>query len=74
MIGASVWPIPIGNRWGDSGASDLPPPRIGFSLQQQCEVGTSVPRSYQTGDGWFTEGFDTRDLKEAKALLDELSS
>ena len=25
-------------------------------------------------DNWFTEGFDTRDLKEAKALLDELSS
>jgi predicted ATPase len=24
--------------------------------------------------GWFTEGFDTRDLKEAKVLLDELSS
>jgi predicted ATPase len=24
--------------------------------------------------GWFTEGFDTRDLKEAKTLLDELSS
>jgi predicted ATPase len=23
--------------------------------------------------GWFTEGFDTRDLKEAKALLDELA-
>jgi predicted ATPase len=22
---------------------------------------------------WFTEGFDTRDLKEAKALLDELT-
>jgi predicted ATPase len=22
--------------------------------------------------GWFTEGFDTRDLKDAKALLDEL--
>jgi predicted ATPase len=22
--------------------------------------------------GWFTEGFDTRDLKEAKAQLDEL--
>jgi hypothetical protein len=21
---------------------------------------------------WFTEGFDTKDLKEAKALLDEL--
>jgi hypothetical protein len=25
-------------------------------------------------NGWFTEGFDTLDLKEAKALLDELSS
>jgi predicted ATPase len=24
--------------------------------------------------GWFTEGFDTRDLKEAKTLLDELAS
>ena len=24
--------------------------------------------------GWFTEGFDTRDLKEAKALLDALAS
>ena len=23
--------------------------------------------------GWFREGFDTRDLKEAKALLDELA-
>jgi len=23
--------------------------------------------------GWFTEGFDTKDLREAKALLDELS-
>jgi predicted ATPase len=22
--------------------------------------------------GWFNEGFETRDLKEAKALLDEL--
>ena len=23
--------------------------------------------------GWFTEGFDTKDLQEAKALLDALS-
>ena len=23
--------------------------------------------------GWFTEGFDTADLKEAKALLDQLA-
>ena len=25
-------------------------------------------------DSWFTEGFDTLDLKEAKALLDELQA
>jgi predicted ATPase len=24
--------------------------------------------------GWFTEGFETLDLKEARALLDELHS
>jgi hypothetical protein len=24
--------------------------------------------------GWFTEGFDTADLRDAKALLDELSN
>jgi predicted ATPase len=24
--------------------------------------------------GWFTEGFDTRDLKDAKALLEELAA
>jgi hypothetical protein len=24
--------------------------------------------------GWFTEGFDTRDLKDAKALLDDLAA
>ena len=24
--------------------------------------------------GWFTEGFDTADLQEAKALLDELTA
>ncbi len=24
-------------------------------------------------DDWFTEGFDTADLKDAKALLDELA-
>ena len=27
-----------------------------------------------TAYGWFTEGFDTRDLKEAKALLEELAA
>jgi predicted ATPase len=35
--------------------------------QQACGLLASVY-------GWFTEGFETRDLKEAKALLDELAS
>jgi hypothetical protein len=29
---------------------------------------TMLPENYN----WFTEGFDTADLKDAKALLDEL--
>ena len=27
---------------------------------------------FRTTHDWFTEGFDTDDLKDAKALLDEL--
>ena len=48
------------------------------------EHGAALARSGETEDaardllapvyGWFTEGFDTLDLKEAKALLDELAS
>jgi hypothetical protein len=30
-------------------------------------------RTARSGLRWFTEGFDTLDLKEAKALLDTLS-
>jgi hypothetical protein len=37
------------------------------------ELGRS--RSYPSGGtGWFTEGFDTADLRDAKALLEELNS
>jgi len=36
-------------------------------LQQAREV---LPPVY----GWFTDGFDPRDLKEAKALLEELGT
>ena len=34
--------------------------------QQACELLAPVY-------GWSTEGFDTRDLKDAKALLEELA-
>ena len=43
------------------------------------EHGAALARSGQARKllapvyGWFTEGFDTLDLKEAKALLDELA-
>ena len=42
-------------------------------LEKQCrrdEARTMLAEIY----GWFTEGFDTADLKDAKALLDELSA
>jgi hypothetical protein len=41
--------------------------------------GSQIPRelldlmvSRQRPTNWFTEGFDTADLKDAKAMLDEL--
>ncbi len=52
----------------------------------ELRAATSLARLWQqqgkTGDArdllapvynWFTEGFDTADLKDAKALLDQLS-
>jgi predicted ATPase len=36
---------------------------------RRAEARTMLAEIY----GWFTEGFDTADLKEAKSLLDELS-
>jgi hypothetical protein len=41
-----------------------------WQRQEKCsEAHQLLAESY----GWFTEGFDTADLQEAKALLDELS-
>ena len=37
---------------------------------KQKEAHEMLAESY----GWFTEGFDTKDLQEAKALLDELAT
>jgi hypothetical protein len=57
----SVWP-PVENcvSGNQTGGNDPSQP------QQARELLTPVY-------GWFTEGFDTRDLKQAKALLDELA-
>jgi predicted ATPase len=40
--------------------------------QQQKSRAEALPLLAQTY-GWFTEGFDTRDLREAKTLLEQLS-
>jgi len=50
----------------DNGARDRPWQAQG-KAQQARELLAPVY-------GWFTEGFDTRDLKEARALLDVLAS
>ena len=36
--------------------------------------GAASARTLAPVYGWFTEGFDTRDLKEAKVLLEELAA
>ena len=40
---------------------------------QTTAVAMKPARCWPTIYNWFTEGFDTADLKDAKALLDELS-
>ena len=40
----------------------------------EAMVGLAYARIRATFYGWFTEGFDTLDLKEAKKVLDELSA
>jgi predicted ATPase len=55
------------------------------SVMPTCDTATSLARLWQSQGkrqdayellapvyGWFTEGFDTKDLVEAKALLGEL--
>jgi predicted ATPase len=42
-------------------------------LWQQQEKKEEAHRLLADIYGWFTEGFDTADLKEAKVLLEELA-
>jgi predicted ATPase len=43
--------------------------RLWQQQSKQHEAHTRLSEIYN----WFTEGFDTKDLQEAKALLEELS-
>ena len=42
-------------------------------LWQQQDKRAEAKRMLSEIYGWFTEGFDTKDLQEAKVLLEELS-
>jgi predicted ATPase len=48
----------------------VPSPRLWSDQGKRVEARDLLAPVY----GWFTEGFDTLDLKEAKALLDELAA
>jgi hypothetical protein len=45
---------------------------LGRLYRQQSRPAEARPLLAQTY-GWFLEGFDTPDLREARALLDEIS-
>jgi hypothetical protein len=51
-------------------AHNRQPRAIAHELGRRDEARTMLAEIYN----WFTEGVDTADLKDAKALLDELST
>ena len=50
-------------------AHNRQPRAIAYELGRRDEARRMLAEIY----GWFTEGFDTADLRDAKALLDELN-
>jgi hypothetical protein len=61
---AKPWASPEAKLWEVRAAASL----AGSGRDHgQCTDGCDLPAPVC---GWFTEGFDTPDLKEAKALLD----
>ena len=58
-----------GARWPESGAT-VSLARLLAKQNKRDEARAMLAAIY----GWFTEGFDTADLKDAKALLDELAN
>jgi autotransporter passenger strand-loop-strand repeat protein len=61
---------------GRHGFEFLPPPGLAFtprSIGVRRSLDGASLACLRRSTGWFTEGFDTADLKEAKGLLDKLS-
>jgi hypothetical protein len=56
------------NRLANIQKNETASSRLWQKLGKKKEAKRTLAKIY----GWFTEGFDTPDLKQAKALLDEL--
>ena len=48
-------------------------PTLGHRSRDESVADRSFARKLEDIYNWFTEGFETVDLKDAKALLDELN-
>jgi hypothetical protein len=51
----------------------MPPSHFAMHRMWPAEMAADSRVVCSHDHGWFTEGFDTADLKDAKALLDELN-
>ena len=70
-IGAQVFPMPF-HREIDDGVRGRQDGLGGSVVAVQRDDAGRGRELLREIYGWFTEGFDTPDLKEAKAMLDEL--
>ena len=66
--GASTWRAAARRQVSGSSAPRPASPGCGREQGKRAQARDLLAPVY----GWFTEGFDTADLKDAKALLDEL--
>ena len=76
IVIASAARTPVGAFNG--GLASLPAHKLGEvaiieALRRDQDRRTEARDLLAPVYGWFTEGFDTPDLKEAKALLDKLA-
>ena len=63
----SKWPWPAGEVIGLRSAMSMA--RL-WAIRANDD---STPTSFSRGYGWFSEGFDTLDLKQARTLLKDLA-
>ena len=65
--------VPLTSRWAKAPNRSKCAPRRAWLVCGRVRAGTATRTTCSRRSmGWFTEGFDTLDLKDAKALLDEL--